>query len=358
MDAKSLKSSASFSQRSLLRKTTNSFIPPVKISERPKLYILESAMEQPEPELDVLRANKEREIQQRKADAEKERQWRQQREEDARRLERMASDLRNSNFTYDYDGKIVITKPRPLPSPSFVQFEVSKVPMQSTLSKMKTTISPKKATVPPKKPVQLAKKIPVSELQFVKIMNTTPNIMELLKIGSGVTAFESNRSKRGPDLKLKTMTREEYRALTATAEDEEYQDEQHCKPSSKKHAKTSQRSALMKKALSDIPDSDREEEVLVSASLPALLPNDNLSSIDKFNLQILHAQDWGMNTGKGSPVPAGPPPAKPSARAERATHGIKMKKPRDRPFVDRKQVHERLPQPPLGKTMGHGLLEQ
>jgi len=345
LEDKSLQSGASY--RSAARKPTNALVPIAQSAERPQLYIIDSAIEQPEPELDVLRANKERELQHRKAEMEKERQWKSQREEEARRLDRMASDLRNSNFTYDYEGKIVLMKTRPLPAPSTVQYSLTTFTTQAPPAKQK------KGTLPPKKPVQLAKKTPASELQFVKSINATPNIMELLKVGTGVSAFESNRSKKGPDAKSKTMTREQYRALTRAADEEEdYQQE--LKGKGERRKKGTSRKLL----LEEIPDSDREEELQVSASVPSLLPpRKDLSAVDQFNLQLLKSHDWGMNTVQSTLLVRTPLPGKPTPTAARATHGVKPRHPRDRPFVDRKPVREYQPQPPLGKTMGHGLLE-
>ena len=48
-------------------------------------------------------------------------------------------------------------------------------------------------------------------------------------------------------------------------------------------------------------------------------------------------------------------PTRPTARDQRETHGSKLRKPRDRPFIDTK-ARTRLPPPPLGHSMGHGLL--
>lgn len=343
LEEKSLQSGASF--RSATRKPTNALVSIAQSAERPQLYIIDSAIEPIEPELDVLRANKEREIQHRKAEMEKERQWKLQREEEARRLDRMASDLRNSNFTYDYEGKIVLMKTRPLPSPSTVMYSLTAFTTQAQ------PVKQKKGTLPPKKPVQLAKKTPASELQFVKSINATPNIMELLKVGTGVSAFESNRSKKGPDAKSKTMSREEYKALTRAADEEEdYRQE--------KKGERRKKGNSRKLLLEEIPDSDREEELQVSASVPSLLPpRKDLSAVDQFNLLILKSHDWGMNTVQSTLQVRAPLPDKPTPSAARATHGVKPRYPRDRPFVDRKPIRQYQPQPPLGKTMGHGLLE-
>lgn len=346
IEEKSIQSGTSY--RASTRKPTNALVPIAQSTERPQLYVIDSAIEQPEPELDVLRANKEREIQRRKAELDKERQWKIQREEEARRLDRMASELRNSNFTYDYDGKIVLMKTRPLPSPTTVQYSLAAVMTQTQ------TVKHQKTTISPKRPVQLAKKTPASELQFVKSINATPNIMELLKVGTGISAFESNRSKKGPEVRSKYMSREEYKALTKAADEED----EECSGNSKKSKEKRKRNTSRKLALEEIPDSDREEELQVSASVPSLLPpRKNLSAVDEFNLHILKSHDWGMNTVPSIIPVKTPLPEKPTPRAARATHGVKPRYPRDRPFVDRKPIRQFPPQPPLGKTMGHGLLE-
>jgi hypothetical protein len=306
--------------------------------ERPAIYQLDWAIDPCDPELDALRVRKEQQLLLQKAENDRQKAAKMLKEENRRRMERAASDLRNSQFTYDYDGNIVLVKPRPL---------VGARKVQATLLAMPEPQQAKKTYVP-KKPVHVIKQTPVSELQFVKSISGDA-VMDVLKVGTGVTAFDLLRTKKGPERPWKTMSREDYKQMIARYSDSsDLQTEKSpTKPIS-----------LHRRILSDIPDAHREgNEPLPVIDEERIRPAEDLSAVDKFNIELFRSQDWGLNIATLGTRVLGHVPDKATPRTIYATHGNKSRHPRDRPFVDRSLMRKCLPPPAAGKTMGHGAQE-
>lgn len=319
-----------------------SFNPPVLI--RPQPYSLTSGIPQPDPELDLLRANKERQLLQQKSDAEKAKLARQKKQEERKKMDKIANELKKTEFTYDYEGNIQIVRPRPLVEPSLVQFALPIVP-EIPLSPPKVPITTPRRAIPVLKPA------PASEHQFLKVLKSTPSMIDLLSLGSGVTAVDSTfRVKRGPEGLGKTMSRAEYKKMTG---------EEDPADTDRSIFQLSQPVNHRRRFLTDVPDSfpSPSDQPLYS-SLPSLIPADNLSEVDKFNIGLLQAQDWGKNivTFRLPPPPV-PVPDHGSPRVLHAALGNRARKPRERPFVARKIALERLAPPRIGRTMGHGMME-
>jgi len=311
---------------------------------RPQLYPLASAFPQADPELDLLRANKERQILQQKADSERARLARQKKQEERKKMDKVANELKKTDFTYDYEGNIQIVRQRELPEPSVVQFALPVVP-EIPLSHPKVSIPTPRRAIPVLKPA------PTSEHQFLKALKSTPSMIDLLSLGSGVTAVDSScRVKRGPEGPGKTMSRAEYKKLVGEKDpcDTERSIFQFSQPINRR-----------RRIFTDIPDSfpSPADQPLYS-SLPSLIPAENLSEVDKFNLGLIQAQDWGQNivTFRLPPPPV-PVPDHGTPQGMHAALGNRVRKPRERPFVARKVVLERLAPPRIGRTMGHGMVE-
>jgi len=318
------------------RSTSRSSLPHL---QRPSIYPLDWALEPNDPELDTLRMRKEQQTILQKAETERNKAAKALKEETRRRLERATSDLRNNKFTYDYEGNVMLVKPRPLVEVRTVKATVLALPEPQQT---------KKGYVP-RKPVQAAKQTPVSELRFVKSISGGESVMDTLKIGLGVTAFDSLRTKKGPERPWKTMSREDYKLMSTR---ESGQTDSRSEPIASKSL------SLHRRIFSDIPDLHREE----SGPLPVideerLRPAADLSVVDLFNIELLRSQDWGLNIATVGNRGAAQVPEKASAWAIQATHGFKSKHPRDRPFVDRSFPRKCLPPPAAGKTMGHGSIE-
>jgi hypothetical protein len=78
-----------------------------------------------------------------------------------------------------------------------------------------------------------------------------------------------------------------------------------------------------------------------------------MSEIDKFNMKILKSTDWGINP---APKNGKDDRARPAIRANPSlinrTHGLKAKKPRDRPFQEKiGAMRTHAPPPPFGRSM-------
>ena len=313
---------------------------------RPQPYSLEALLYPPaEPEIELLRTKKIQEIKQKQIDDEKAKIARQKRLEEKKRMEKIGNELKKGEFTYDYEGNIQVVKARALPEPSIVQFKLPTVP--------EIPLSPTKLQLPPlRPPPKVLKSTPNSERQFVKVLKSPPNMLDLLSLGPGVTAVDNTmRVKRGPKGGEKTMTRAEYKKMTGEGDSEE---------PDLLTSLSVQSQFKRRLRISDIPDNAPFQATHpMYSSLPTLMPSDtDLSEVDKFNLGLLQAQDWGRNVVTFRlPPPPLPVPVHNTPQINHQTLGNRPRRPRERPYVPRKPLQEHMAPPRMGRTMGHGMVE-
>eukprot|EP00357_Protocruzia_adherens_P032498 CAMPEP_0115017218 /NCGR_PEP_ID=MMETSP0216-20121206/27964_1 /TAXON_ID=223996 /ORGANISM="Protocruzia adherens, Strain Boccale" /LENGTH=580 /DNA_ID=CAMNT_0002387949 /DNA_START=39 /DNA_END=1781 /DNA_ORIENTATION=+ len=89
-------------------------------------------------------------------------------------------------------------------------------------------------------------------------------------------------------------------------------------------------------------------------------PNDpNTSEVDKFNMELSKNPNWGSEraSGRVAELPK-KPRRKPGFKEQHRALGAMKKLPRDRTNVEKKGPRRHMAAPPLGKTMGHGIIHE
>jgi len=344
--------------------------PTVEEPSKPKPFPLELPQEPPNPEEDRLRVDKEKELKRRQEEEGRQRKLKEEEEEMNRRVQKMATDLKNRDFTYDYAGAIMLVNPpkaERMPAYSqTVDFAIPE-PIADTSPKPKRRAQTKDpaSTVKPKK-------TPLSEVEFVRNLGTVqPPLLDSIKLNPGVVISEQGRVKRPPPEKNRktTMSRSEYQLLV----DQSAKEASVVSPVPKKAASTvgSQESAKKssvtfskKELLNELMDEAEELDVQskhgsdkMSRTSKKSRKEEQFSQVDRFNMELLKAKDWGINPQGREPAVPDRMPVRPTAKDLKETFGLGNRRSRDRPFADNSKGRTRLPPPPLGQTMGHGLLQ-
>lgn len=283
---------------------------------------------------DMLREYKIRE-EKRKRDAEEERRRRELDEaEKAAKLEKFREELAKKQITYDSQGQVLFVQPpnvNKLP-PGVVstgwreKMEIIKAePKKGAKARSTARRGKAKARRPKDDKDQFTD-------TFSRLTHSQPSAFEVMQLAEGVDlaqTYPAKRSKKGPtpDVGGK-MTRAGYRSLVEEGQQSAWQ------PS--------------------MNDSIDEEATLSSGQLD---PQDD------FNQQILKTDpsSWGRNP------PLDPEQRETAESAPATVHDWKFKReavgnlermPRDRVAELGSTSGWRLPQPPLGATMGHGILKK
>lgn len=366
-DAKSVRSG--FSRVTFKPRIPQPSNPTVEETSKPKAFPLELPQEPPNPEEDRLRVEKEKELKRRQEEEARQRKLKEEEDEMNRRVQKMATDLKNREFTYDYAGAILLVNPpKPERLPAYSQS------VEFTIPQPVADVSPKAKRRPqikePSNTLKL-KKTPLNELEFVRNLGTVqPPLLDSIKLNPGVVISEQGRVKHPPPDKNRkqTMSRAEYQLLVEQSIKEASQ----TAPAPKKAAATSASQESLKKSsvtfsqkelLNELMDEAEEVDAQskhgsdkMSRTSKKSRKEELLSPIDRFNMELLRSKDWGINPQTREPAVPDRMPFRPTAKDLRETHGVKNRRPRDRPFVDMSKSKTRLPPPPLGHTMGHGLL--
>ena len=344
--------------------------PTVEETTKPKAFALELMQEPPNPEEDRLRLEKEKEWKRRQEEDARQRKLKEEEEEMNRRVQKMATDLKNREFTYDYAGSIImVNPPKPERMPAYsqsVDFSIPE-PVLDTSPKPKRRAQSKEPTMSVK-----PKKTPLSEVEFVRNLGTVqPPLMDSIKLNPGVVISEQGRVKRPPPDKnsKQTMSRAEYQQLL----DQSFKEVSHTSPLPKKPAsavnsqdsqKKSSVTFSKKELLNELMDETEELDAQskhgsdkMSKVSKKSKKEEELSLVDRFNMELLKAKDWGVNPQTREAVVPDRMPVRPNEKDLRETHGWRNRRPRDRPYADSSKARTRLPPPPLGQTMGHGLMQ-
>ena len=193
------------------------------VEEVLKPFALDLPQELPNPEEDRLRVEKEKELKRRQEEDQRQRKMKEEEEEMLRRVQKMASDLKNREFTYDYAGSILLVNPpkaEKMPAYSqMVDFAIPEPPAEPT---QKTRRRPQTKDITMTAPK--TKKTPASELDFVRNLGTVqPPLLDNIKLNQGVVISEQGRVKRFiPERgKKATMSRAEYQQLVEQTESRE-----------------------------------------------------------------------------------------------------------------------------------------
>jgi hypothetical protein len=326
-------------------------------------------------EEDTLRQQKDAENL-RKIEAEtRKRQEQETEQERAKDVAKRLQELKDKEYTYDYDGRIITVKTqtdaRQFDGPEFKLAE-DEPPKAGNKRRIQKVVSPKEL------PTVKSKKPPVGDLEFVKnIQSGQPQLFTNINLSAGVTIGEGTKSRQSPKRpKLKTLTRSQYHKLTETNSlHNTHSSFTSSIKSSRKEPKErdefgrTQVVTSRRDLLSEIPDNEEDEaDELMHRPLhgksqstrlfsaitrfgEGAQESEGVSEIDQFNFELLKNKQWGANPPIKNPLIPSKLPQRPSQKTLRETHGSRAQLPRERPATT---SHSRLP--PVGQTKRHGQL--
>ncbi|OMJ75849.1 hypothetical protein SteCoe_24909 [Stentor coeruleus] len=358
-------------------------------------------------EVEFLRSRKEQEMQKRKEDQERVKKIKEEEAELEKKILKDSEEMKNKILTYDYKGKII--QVNPIKSENLPELG-AKVRYLSHEPPLIEEVKPdiKKITSKEFVSVKIIKTAPQQEKDWVK--NATfiqQQLFETINLSPGVKIIEGTRTKlppsETPDI-FKTMSRKDYITLHKPKSELTYKknltpglsDKNHSSKTSLESMKKTQDS---KKDFFDmIPDYNYDDdEDFKEKNIPLITPSKsrNHGNIiqygadykldisagpnDKFNMEIIHNNKWGINPPVKEPKVFERLPKKPTPKELRDIYGHivkkpkdkpfitmnelwenkgpKIKKPRDRPNIERVEKKTRMPPPPYRYTMINGLPE-
>lgn len=342
----------------------------------PEQKVVVSAVE------DKLRLSKEAEVMRRFEEEERIRKANQAEEDRIKEAAKRAQELRDKPFTYDYEGRIMLLRPlHETGANGDTEYQVAIDAPPNPKGKKQLGRVPSRKELPTLK----QKKAPVNDVEFVKnVQSGQPPLFDNIKLTPGVKIGEGNRFKTSPHRqKNRTLSRGQYRRLaespgllmTQSSFASSIKSSKHeTKDGAKNEALKSQVMTSNPELLSEIPDIEDEERFEASVnpnprkskSVRQLAPitkfgeeveeEEGMSEVDQFNFKILKSTNWGSNPPIREPILPTRMPKRPSNKSLQETHGFKIKLPRDRPYIESTTSRSHMPPPPIGKTMGHGLL--
>ncbi|CAE7478127.1 unnamed protein product [Symbiodinium pilosum] len=311
-----------------------------KSAARNQMIPLVDEREEDEEEV-ILREMKEREA--RKYREEQVRTERKAAEEEAAKLVQVKDDKKQ--FTYDSEGNVIMVQPpqvNRLPNPTPAMTFVCK----EDVSQEHRTQADKKIPRVRDKHVKGKRKESVEFKDgFKKFLSQQPSMMEAMAMSPGVELEERSKTKRGEKVKIEkgTMSRKEYEEVARGG----------AMPSkaSMKPAKTP---PPVPSALDSKPGSDG-----IAPPLPDQVAERQQESAEPTRIARSEAGSDLVKAPK-APRPLQPSPPSSSARVQskRDAMGYSLSA-RERLRINAgSRFPDCAPQPPLGATMGHGLVPQ
>jgi hypothetical protein len=363
-----------------------------KFLKESKHEILPTPIELREPEdynrdEEEVRAKKEGENR-RRDDEIRELQKKESMMEEQKRLAKQTQDLKNKNFTYNYDGTLVIVNQPKMEKLPPVAYSAACSIGQNIKDLIPS--SKKKGSSGPLAPVKSKqRKVAEQEKEFLnKLLQTAPPVFDSFNPAPGVLLIEGGKTKQNPKLKQNfTMTdgtlslsnstgtirlsRSEYLQITRGGnlsrqnidKDKKAMNDQlrsldsdgaknwSIKVDGVKEFDPKEKNMrkMMDTASKDVQINYKNFEHLVKAAdeikMNSLLKVDEKAQtsknstmivdefkktpIDEFNMEIMNAKDWGKNVVMSTSVVANTLP-KPTSKIFKQTMGVKSKYPRER----------------------------
>lgn len=351
-------------------------------------------------EEEMLRSRKEREMKRKKEEGERMKKMKDEEAEKEKKMQKEAEDMKNKAFTYDHKGKILFVNPVKYESipPAYIAVRyVSEEPVREVPKQTRNTASRGFASV------KRTKTAPQQEKEWVKnITSIQPPLIEAIKLNANVTFIDGARVKYPQNIveDSKTMTRKQYNTL--------YQPKLEASAVSnmpdKKSSTVSSVDSLKKSpdSKNDLFDIIPDYEDFNAGSQKGNRATQSISPLraqhgkiihygtgfqldelagpsQKFNAEILKNKNWGMNPPLKEPKHIERLPKRPDSKELRELYGdivkkpkdhpfitpqelwqskgLNIKRPRDRPNIERIEKKTRMPPPPYGFTMVNALPE-
>ena len=380
---------------SIAGKTSNT------IDETPQAFPINIPLVVLTEEEENLRVKKENELKRKMDEAARKKKIDDEMEELEKRLRKEANDLKNKEVTYDCNGGIMYVNhprydaiPKLLAEAEYVHSKKAELPPLPSNSKKKQLVD-----------ADRVRTAPVREQDWVR--NATalgPALFDIIKLNNGVTLSDGNRTKYpqiAHSASQRTLTRKDYNQYSMPVKSPVNS----IPPLLDKKAnlsqdsfKNSSRISSKRDALEEIPEyegvdliDESEEFDLGLKPYKPYKPGRNIKTfavsskvdeenpIEVFNRNIVGNKQWGVNPATRKPLIVEKVGKKPDGRELKDIYGdilkkpkdqpfitvdelwktqaAKLKKPRDRPHIEKIEKKSRPPPPPYGFTMINALPE-
>lgn len=379
---------------SMTGKTSNT------IDETPQAFPINIPVVVLTEEEENLRIKKENEIKRKMDEAARKKKIDDEMEELEKRLRKEANDLKNKPITYDCNGGIMyVNHPRYDAIPKLLAETEYLHDKKGELPPLPLPLNSKKKKIVEDLRVKTA---PVREQDWVKNMTAVgPALFDIIKLNNGVTLSDGNRTKY-PQIthsaSQRTLTRKDYNHYTLSVKspvngvppliDKKSN-------LSQDSFKNSSRISSKRDVLEEIPEYEGVDLIDESEEFDlAIKPHksrgnirtftssgkiDEDNPIEVFNKNIVGNKQWGINPAMKKPLIVEKIGKRPNDRGLKdiygdilkkpkdqpfitvdelwKTHAVKLKKPRDRPNIEKIEKKSRPPPPPYGFTMINALPE-
>ena len=347
---------------------------PSKIFEEPVPFPMDIVEVEISDKEEFIRLKKERDFKRKQEEIERLESLKKE-EEIKRKLLNKQFGGKMKNFTYDFNGKILIVNPMKTERELLEKVEFSIVPDPKPEDYPKSVPRTEHSTrVGNERKKQLD---PIIERPFKQVQSLS--ILEHIRLAPGVTIGPSSRpqnSSRVPESALKpSIKKHQLLPLNPIIPP--------LKPKSSRLLESMSEAALTlpkisetlqksTKRISNTQKTGKKKVNQVKQYTKEMKFTDNLNEIDKFNLAILSDREWGKNPPmKSVKIPARVPKAvtakdqweifgylgkkpkdDPFMTAEELWQVTSsLKKPRDRAYIEKVQHKTKNPPPPLGQSM-------
>ena len=347
---------------------------PSKIFEEPVPFPMEIVEVEISDKEEFIRLKKERDFKRKQEESERLENLKKE-EENKRKLLARQFGGKMKNFTYDYNGKILIVAPPKSSSELLEKVEFTVVPDPKPEDNLKSLPRTEHGTRVGNERKKLLE--PITERPFKQIQSLS--ILEHIRLAPGVTIGTSSRplnSSRVPDSTTKSSMKKlqllPLNPIIPPAKKKSSRLLESMSEAALSLPKISETLQKPSKKVSSTQKTGKKKPNQIKQYTKDLPFTDYPSEFDKFNLAILSDREWGKNPPmKSVKIPARVPKAV-TAKDQWEIYGYlgkkpkdepfmtseelwqiasSMKKPRDRAYIEKVQHKTKNPPPPLGQSM-------
>lgn len=258
-------------------------------------------------------------------------------QDDQKQLDREQEKRIKGPFTYDAAGNIMAVNP----------VRGDKLPAQTTNVKFSLPVTPC-AVAPVKKQLRKQSSPAPTAIEWVKNLPAAqPTVFEHTQPRPGVTITEGSQVKSAAQVPSQTMCRAEYqrrahtkgkRPVSGTADPPKTQLSPSVVPVRDSFERIPEYELCPGEPLRSRRRASRAQQNKVTQYSKDGRGRENTSPFGLFNLEIIRDRNWGVNPPVKQTVLPRKPHIRPSSNTHRQTHGDRLKKPSDQPFLTPREL--------------------
>lgn len=345
-------------------------------------------MNLPEPEVsdeeEYMRLKKERDYKRKMDDLARQEAVKKEEENNKRLLAKQLLG-KSKNFTFDYQGGIIIvSQPAIDKDGEKIGYKITETILEEAKESPKPSPRGAHSSLPTERKPRMLE--PIIDKQFKQIQSLS--ILDHIRLAPGVSIVSGNNTKSIPSLRgidylgSKKSPKNEMATKSSKASKDTDTEKEKSAQFIQKPIKNMNLLDSLSENTASMPNLPinikrklaplvKESDQVKQYSLE-MRNRDNLTAFDKFNLAIMTNSEWGKNPPTRAPkLPANLPkvatardrweiyghiPKKPKSRPFMTTQELmefasNIKKPRDRPFIEKVEHKVKPPPPPFGQTM-------